>query len=241
MEDDQVLFIEWNEQISISCRIHMEGFYLGLRSGPGAIPVSSLGRFQGGQWVWTAARGGTPGWWAAAQAGLTDVGPACGPPARGRAFKARRNDGSELLRGRAGRNLVPNHRGPAIETLSWSAIAYCCVVIVLSYALRGSTGFGAVTAMPLIGLAEPLKILVPAWTLLGIASSVAMVGRDRHFVAVRDVARTLPTSLIGIAIGLWVFKALDGRTLARGLGALVAAYGAYALWTTVRPPAVRQA
>jgi uncharacterized membrane protein YfcA len=109
-------------------------------------------------------------------------------------------------------------------------------VIVLSYAVRGSTGFGAAAAMPLLALVVPLKILVPVWTLLGLTSSITIVARDYRFVAVPVLLRTLPTGLIGIAIGLYVFKALPGRSLAQGLGALVVAYGLYSLWTTTRPP-----
>ena len=40
--------------------------------------------------------------------------------------------------------------------------------MVVSYALRGSTGFGAAAAMPLLGLVIPLKVLIPAWTLVGL-------------------------------------------------------------------------
>jgi uncharacterized membrane protein YfcA len=116
-------------------------------------------------------------------------------------------------------------------------LAYCIVVIVVSYALRGSTGFGAAAAMPLLALVLPIKLLVPVWTLLGIASSATIVARDRHAIAVRELVRTLPAGLIGIAIGLTLFKALDARTLAQGLGLVVTAYGIYAVWGTLRPPA----
>ena len=36
---------------------------------------------------------------------------------------------------------------PAIQFLSPLEIAYCCVVMVSCYALRGSTGFGAAAAI----------------------------------------------------------------------------------------------
>ena len=130
----------------------------------------------------------------------------------------------------------PFARATAIPTLSYLEIGYCGVVIVASYALRGSTGFGGAVAMPLLALIVPLKILVPVWTLLGIASSATIVARDYRSIAVYDLLRTLPAGLIGIAIGLYVFTALDAGTLARGLGLLVIAYGFYALWTT-RPAA----
>jgi uncharacterized membrane protein YfcA len=95
--------------------------------------------------------------------------------------------------------------------------------------------------MPLLALVIPLKVLVPVWTLLGFASSVTIVARDWRLVAVRDLVRTVPASLIGIALGLYLFKILDSRTLARGLGLLVIVYGLHALWATTRPPAKRQA
>ena len=110
-------------------------------------------------------------------------------------------------------------------------------MIVACYGLRGSTGFGAAAAMPLLALVLPVKILVPVWTLLGIASSVTIVARDYRAIAGYELLRTLPAGLIGIAIGLYVFKALDSRTLAQGLGLLVIAYGLYGLWVTTRPPA----
>src|ERR1043165_9869643 len=121
---------------------------------------------------------------------------------------------------------------PPMLSLSFLEIAYCCVVIVMAYAVRGSTGFGAAAAMPLLALVVPLKILVPVWTLLGAPSSVAIVAKDYRHIAVRELLTTLPAGLIGVAIGLTVFAALDTHTLAQGLGALVVAYGCYAL----RPP-----
>jgi len=128
-------------------------------------------------------------------------------------------------------------RSPAIPPLTSLELAYCGVVIVLSYALRGSTGFGAAAAMPLLALVVPIKVLVPVWTLLGLASSITIVAHDYRGIAFTALLRTLPSGLIGIAIGLYVFTALDAATLARGLGLLVVAYGLYALWTTTRPPA----
>jgi uncharacterized membrane protein YfcA len=122
-------------------------------------------------------------------------------------------------------------------SLSYVAVIYCGVVILLAYGVRGSTGFGSAAAMPLLALVVPLKILVPVWTLLGIASSVTIVARDYRQIAVRELLRTVPAVLIGIAAGLYLFKTLDTRTLTQGLGALVVAYGCYALWMTTRPPA----
>ena len=109
--------------------------------------------------------------------------------------------------------------------------------MVLAYAARGSTGFGAAAAMPLLGLVIPLKVLIPAWTLIGLAAGVTLLGRDRNHIAWRDMLPLLPGCLAGIAIGLWVFETLDAGTLARAFGGAVAAYGLYSLWMTFRPPA----
>lgn len=108
-------------------------------------------------------------------------------------------------------------------------------MIVAAYAVRGGTGFGSAAAMPLLALVVPLKVLVPVWTLLGVASSITIVAHDYRQIAVREMLRTVPAGLIGIAAGLYAFKALDTRTLTIGLGALVIAYGCWSLWTTTRP------
>ena len=117
---------------------------------------------------------------------------------------------------------------------SWQ-IAYCCIVVVAAYAVRGGTGFGSAAAMPLLALVVPLKVLVPVWTLLGVASSITIVAHDYRQIAVREMLRTVPAGLIGIAAGLYAFKTLDTRTLTLGLGALVIAYGCWSFWMTTRP------
>lgn len=120
-------------------------------------------------------------------------------------------------------------------SLTFLQAAYCSVVIVTAYAVRGGTGFGSAAAMPLLALVIPLKVLVPVWTLLGVASSVTIVAHDYRQIAWRELLRTVPAGLIGIAAGLYAFKTLDTRTLTLGLGALVIAYGCWSLWTTTRP------
>jgi uncharacterized protein len=126
---------------------------------------------------------------------------------------------------------------PHILSLTPVEIAYCCFVMVLAYAARGSTGFGAAAAMPLLGLVIPLKVLIPAWTLIGLSAGITLLGRDRAHIAWREMIALLPGTLIGIAIGLYVFKTLDALTLARSFGGAVLLYGIWSLWNTFRPPA----
>ncbi len=88
--------------------------------------------------------------------------------------------------------------------------------------------------MPLLGLVIPLKTLIPAWTLIGVAAGLALFGSDRRHIAWREMAKLVPGCLVGIAAGLYMFTLLDSATLAKGLGALVLLYGLYALWGTCR-------
>jgi uncharacterized membrane protein YfcA len=122
-----------------------------------------------------------------------------------------------------------------LASLTAGEIAYCGAVLLLAYSLRGSSGFGGVIGLPLLALVIPVKILAPAWTLLGIASSLAILGRDRAHVARRAFILFLPWCGLGIGIGLYLFKALDADALARALGVLILLYACHAMWLTLRP------
>lgn len=124
-----------------------------------------------------------------------------------------------------------------IGSLSAAEIAYCGGVLLLSYGLRGSSGFGGAIGMPLLALLIPIKVLAPAWTLLGIASSITILGRDRKQVDRRELVLFLPWCAIGIAIGLYVFKTLDAAALSRVLGVTILVYASHALWLTIGPKA----
>jgi len=106
--------------------------------------------------------------------------------------------------------------------------------MVIAYSARGASGFGAAAAMPLLGLVIPLKILVPTWTLIGIAAGAALIGSDRNKVAFAELLKLLPGLLVGIAVGLYVFTLLTSETLAKWLGVLVLGYGLFSLWDTFR-------
>jgi uncharacterized membrane protein YfcA len=111
--------------------------------------------------------------------------------------------------------------------LSPLALAYCVLVLLLNFMLRGSLGFGGALGLPLLALALPVKVIAPAWSLIGIVSSVAIVGHARRHVDWPEFARLLPGCLAGIAAGILVFKALDTVVLARALGAFIIGYAAF--------------
>src|SRR5262245_43678304 len=110
--------------------------------------------------------------------------------------------------------------------------------MVAAYLARGASGFGAAVAMPLLGLVIPLKILVPAWTLIGIVAGLTLMGEDRKHVAWQEIFRLVPGCLIGIAIGLVIFTHISSQTLSKVLGVLVFFYGLFSLAETFRAKSI---
>jgi uncharacterized membrane protein YfcA len=101
-----------------------------------------------------------------------------------------------------------------------------------AYSARGASGFGAAVALPLLGLVLPLKLLIPAWTLIAAVGGITILGSDRNKVLWWEIAKLIPGTLIGVALGLAVFTRLSSETLSIWIGGFVLAYGAYSLWTT---------
>lgn len=121
-----------------------------------------------------------------------------------------------------------------MESLSPAELLYFCFIIFISYAIRGSSGFGGVT-VPLLTWILSLKTVAPLVTFLGLISSAAILRTEWRHVAWKDLRRILPSTAAGVAIGAYFFKVLDAHTLARLLGAVVLAYGCHALLATWRP------
>jgi uncharacterized membrane protein YfcA len=122
-----------------------------------------------------------------------------------------------------------------VESLTTAELLYFCFIIIISYAIRGSAGFGGIT-VPLLAWVMSLKTVVPMVTFLGLLSSIAILRTDYRHVVWRDLWRVLPWTALGVAIGVYFFKILDATTLARILGGVVLAYGSYALLMTWRSP-----
>ena len=122
-----------------------------------------------------------------------------------------------------------------IQDLSPLELSYCVAVLLLTFTLRGSLGFGGAIGLPLLALVIPVKVLAPAWSLVGIVSSAAIIGRDRKDVDTRAFLRLLPGCALGILAGLFFFATLDAVLLARTLGAFIILYAIYSLWMTTRP------
>jgi uncharacterized membrane protein YfcA len=122
-----------------------------------------------------------------------------------------------------------------MDALSPFDLAYFVAVMVFSFSVRGSAGFGGLNA-PLLMLVMPAKIIVPALVMLGILSSMAIVVRDYRHIEWRAVWQTLPYGALGIAAGVLAFESMDARFIEKGLGAFIFCYGVYALWRIAHPP-----
>ena len=122
-----------------------------------------------------------------------------------------------------------------MDELTPLGIAYFVVIMVFSFAMRGSAGFGGLNA-PLLLIILPAKVIVPALVMLGILSSLAIVARDHRHINWKAVGQTLPYGVVGVAVGVLLFKSLDTRAIEKGLGLFIFSYGFYALWRISRPP-----
>jgi len=120
-----------------------------------------------------------------------------------------------------------------MDALTFPQLVFFCFVIIVSYAIRGSAGFGGVT-VPLLAWVMSLKTVVPMVTFLGILSSAAILRTEYRHIVWRDLWRVMPWCASGVAAGLYFFNALDARTLAKALGVFVVAYGLYSLRASSR-------
>jgi uncharacterized membrane protein YfcA len=123
-----------------------------------------------------------------------------------------------------------------VEALSGLELAYCVVVLLLTFTLRGSIGFGGAIGMPLLALVLPVKIIAPAWSLIGILSSAAIIGRDRAHIDRKAFVAFLPGCALGVVAGVLLFKLFDAALLARSLGVFVILYALYSFWRLTRKP-----
>ena len=108
--------------------------------------------------------------------------------------------------------------------------AFAAVVLVVAYAVRGTTGFGGqAIAVPLMALILPLQVVVPAITVLTALSSFTYWRRDRDRIAWSEILKLLPFTLLGVALGLWVFRMVDPATLTRSFGVFIILYALFSL------------
>jgi uncharacterized membrane protein YfcA len=120
---------------------------------------------------------------------------------------------------------------------------WCALALAAGYAVRGVAGFGSgVVATPLLTFVLPLSTTVPLITVIGFFVSVRQALRDWSLIQWNAVAVFIPGSLVGVALGLYVFKTVDQMLLARWLGGYILIYAFYSMFgerltkRTLSPP-----
>jgi uncharacterized membrane protein YfcA len=115
------------------------------------------------------------------------------------------------------------------------------LVVIAGFPARGGLGAGGgVVAVPLLALVLPIQLIVPVMTTLNFLASARHGVRDRRMIQWRDVKRLMPAALVGVALGLYLFTAIDPRPLSRALGVFVILYAIYMLATAGRLPEVAE-
>jgi hypothetical protein len=126
-----------------------------------------------------------------------------------------------------------------MDALSPLQAVYCSLVVVAAFAVRGGAGFGGgVVAVPLLVVVLPLQLVVPVMTALNFIASVGHGVRHWRLIQWRDLARLMPFALLGVGLGLYLFKVVDARPLSRALGVFVILYALYVLTSAGRLPQV---
>lgn len=126
-----------------------------------------------------------------------------------------------------------------MDELSLLQAVYCSLVVVAAFAVRGGAGFGGgVVAVPLLVVVLPLQLVVPVMTALNFMASIGHGMRNRRAIQWRDLMRLMSFALLGVGVGLYLFKVLDPRPLSRALGVFVVLYAVYVLSGAGRLPRV---
>ncbi|MCC7041660.1 MAG: sulfite exporter TauE/SafE family protein [Burkholderiales bacterium] len=119
---------------------------------------------------------------------------------------------------------------PIVWPLSPLETLWCAVALAGGYAVRGAAGFGSgVVAAPLLTFVLPLSTVAPVITILGLVVSTQQALRDWLLIDWRRLAIFVPGSIVGVALGVLAFKAVDPAALARWLGAYVLLYALYSI------------
>lgn len=115
--------------------------------------------------------------------------------------------------------------------LSAAATLWCFAALFAGYAVRGAAGFGSgVVATPLMAFVLPLSTVAPLVTFLGAFVSVRQAIRDWNLIAWKHILAFVPGILIGVPLGIWVFREASPQAVLKALGAYVVTYALYSLF-----------
>ena len=91
--------------------------------------------------------------------------------------------------------------------------------VLVAFAVRGGAGFGGgVVAVPMLALIAPLQVVVPLTSALNTVAAIGQGFRDWRKVAWREMARILPSALVGVVVGIFFLANIDPKPLSREIG-----------------------
>jgi hypothetical protein len=119
-----------------------------------------------------------------------------------------------------------------------SAIIVASIFFLAAFT-QSVSGFGlGLVSMALLPLMIDVRVAVPLVTLAAICVEFTLLLRYRRALNLRAVTRLVVAALVGIPIGLFALKNVDGQIILRLLGVVLAVYAAYAL-LNLRLPAIQ--
>ena len=122
---------------------------------------------------------------------------------------------------RSGRHA--KHMPPLLPVLA------ICFVATL---IRSTFGFGeSLVAVPLLALVIPLEVAVPLAVLISILVATIVVVQDHEQIHFESAKWLIVFALLGIPLGLVILLGVNPYGVKLGLGGLVVAYSAYALFS----------
>lgn len=99
-------------------------------------------------------------------------------------------------------------------------------IILGAYFIRGITGFGSgLIAVPLLALFLPLQTVVPTVLVLDFSAALVMSRNARTHVQWSEIKPLLPTTLLGIIIGVTLLVSLPREPLLTALALFVILFG----------------
>ena len=114
------------------------------------------------------------------------------------------------------------------------------LIIFFAIFVQAASGFGlALVSMPLLVGLMAVQAATPLVALVGITAEIFLLRRywqALNFTAVKQLSLA---SILGIPLGVYVLREVDGRIVTAILGVIVAGYALYALFTP-RLPQLKQ-
>lgn len=104
------------------------------------------------------------------------------------------------------------------------------MILVIAYTFRGVTGFGsALISIPLLAFFVPLTIAVPFINVLDTSASLIHTIHTRKAINWPVILRTLPYTLLGVSLALFLLQVINPELLVRALGAFIILFAIYSL------------